>query len=147
MKRVIIFLASALFGGWVIGFFIVGPCISLIRYAAEKPSLAPILSPSHLSITTLIQTKASHFDSPEWVCASNDFPIGTLLEVTHGERTILVRVAGTGPSAAMVAKGRRLDLSTAAFEALVWPLGGKTDPGVIGVTVQAHSPIKTELQN
>ena len=95
--------------------------------------------------TAIVSTIASHYDSPEWACASNDFPVGTILEVTHGERTILVRVAGAGPFETVRINGKLMpntkigvDLTTSAFEALCWPLEGKTDPGTLNVIVEEN---------
>lgn len=98
--------------------------------AADRPApAAAIHSPA------VLETKASFYDSPEWACASDDFAPGQLIEVTHAGRTILVRVAGRGPSAKYIAAGRRLDLSAPAFAALA-------DPriGVIDVTAEGRGP-------
>lgn len=61
------------------------------------------------------------FNPNALTCASWDFPLGTRLHVTHGSRTVVVTVTDRGPAKRLVKKGRRLDLSRAAFARLADP--------------------------
>lgn len=58
------------------------------------------------------------FRSSAFTCASWDYPLGTTLRVSHKNCTVFVTVTDRGPAKRLVAQGRRLDLSRAAFERL-----------------------------
>jgi rare lipoprotein A len=64
-------------------------------------------------------------------CASWHFPLGTVLEVTHGRRSVFVVVTDRGPRRDLVAQGIVIDLSRRAFESLA-----NTDRGLVRVTVR-----------
>ncbi len=72
----------------------------------------------------------TRFDPDKMTCASWDYPFGTLLEVSYGGRKVRVRVTDRGPSMKYYRKGRKLDLSKAAFGKLE-----KTEKGIITVKV------------
>lgn len=58
-------------------------------------------------------------------------PFGTRLRVTHRDRSIVVRVNDRGPARRLVAAGRVIDLSRAAFARLA-----SLERGVISVTIE-----------
>jgi rare lipoprotein A len=58
------------------------------------------------------------FRAAALTCASWDYPLGTRLTVRRGTNVVSVLVTDRGPAKRLVAQGRRLDLSRAAFERL-----------------------------
>lgn len=60
------------------------------------------------------------FDPQAYTAASWDYPLGTVLRVTDRENglPVYVTVTDRGPAKRLVAEGRRLDLSMAAFMVL-----------------------------
>ena len=68
-----------------------------------------------------------------FTCASWDYNFGDLLNVTNlsNNRRVIVRVNDRGPSKRLYKKGRKLDLSLKAMDAL-----GGVDRGVIKVTIE-----------
>ena len=70
------------------------------------------------------------FDPTAWTCACWDYPLGTRLVVTSGSYSIIVTVTDRGPAKRLVARGRVIDLSQAAFAQLADP-----KQGIIEVTV------------
>ena len=71
------------------------------------------------------QTTASGetFNTYALTAAHRTLPLGTRLRVTHGDRSVTVRVNDRGPYVG----GRDLDLSYAAFKALASPSRGHID--------------------
>ena len=70
-------------------------------------------------------------DDNGYSCASWDYPFGTVLKVTHGDRVVYVLVNDRGPARRLYEQGRRWDLSRRAFERLA-PLSA----GVIAVEIE-----------
>lgn len=70
-------------------------------------------------------------DDTAMTCAMWNVPMGTRLRVTAGGRSVIVRVNDRGPAMRLVAQGRIVDLSKAAFARLA-----DTRRGVIDVTVE-----------
>lgn len=60
-------------------------------------------------------------------------PLGTRVRITHGNKSIVVRINDRGPAKRLVAEGRCIDLTKAAFGALA-PLSR----GLIPVTVEVQ---------
>ena len=83
-----------------------------------------------------IMANGKPFDPDAMTCASFAYPLGTVLVVRHGLRSVAVRVTDRGPAESL---GRIVDLSHAAFAALASP-----DLGVIKVTVTV-TKIRTTL--
>lgn len=71
------------------------------------------------------------FNPKAMTCASWFHPFGTWLKVSHNGRTVVCRVTDRGPRWDLVRKGRRIDLSRAAFARLANP-----DVGLIRVTIK-----------
>lgn len=71
------------------------------------------------------------FDPAAMTCASWDYPLGTVLHVSHGSRCVRVLVNDRGPAKRFYRRGRRLDLSRAAFARLA-----HNDVGLIRVEVR-----------
>lgn len=67
------------------------------------------------------------FNPDAYTCASWFYPLGTVLAVGSGSRMIYVVVTDRGPSRRLVAKGRIIDLSHAAFFYLADPKWGLID--------------------
>lgn len=63
-------------------------------------------------------TTSSYYHGTGLECASRDFPYDTLLKVSHGGKSVLVRVTSKGPSLEYYEKGRHLDLTEDAFAKL-----------------------------
>lgn len=70
-------------------------------------------------------------DDGAYTAACWGVPFGTRLRVTHADRSVVVRVNDRGPAKRLVAAGRVVDLSRAAFAALA-PL----ERGVIPVVIE-----------
>lgn len=68
------------------------------------------------------------FNANAMICAHRTLPFGSRLLVSHGDRSVVVRVADRGPARST---GRSLDLSRAAAAAL-----GMITAGVARVKVQ-----------
>lgn len=64
-------------------------------------------------------------------CASWFYPLGTRLQISHGGKSVVVRVTDRGPAWHLVAENRLIDLSEAAFKNL-----SKTNVGLIAVTIK-----------
>lgn len=64
------------------------------------------------------------FNPQALTAASWFFPLGTRLRITHGPRSVVVRITDRGPAWRLVRQGRRLDLSLAAFRRLGDPRHG-----------------------
>jgi rare lipoprotein A len=69
------------------------------------------------------------FDPTKLTAASWDFPLGSRLAVMRNAKTIVVEITDRGPAKRLYNKGRKLDLSRAAFKHLA-PL----KEGIICVT-------------
>lgn len=65
------------------------------------------------------------FDPDRLTCAARQWPVGSSLLVTHGDKSVVVRVTDFGPSARF--PDRIIDLSHAAFEQLANPVVGLID--------------------
>ena len=70
------------------------------------------------------------FNPDKLTAASWFFDFGTLVVVTHKNRTVVVEITDRGPAKRLVNAGRKIDLSRAAFAKLADP-----DLGLITVTV------------
>jgi rare lipoprotein A len=74
------------------------------------------------------------FNPAAMTCASWDYPLGTRLHVSHFDgrhtQSVWVTVTDRGPAKRLYRKGRRLDLSRAAFERL-----DSLDKGLIEVSI------------
>ena len=79
-----------------------------------------------------IQANGQVMNDTEYTAASWDYALGTVLVVRMGHRRVQVRVTDRGPHRRLYRRGRILDLSPAAFQALA-PLSD----GVIPVTIEA----------
>jgi rare lipoprotein A len=67
-----------------------------------------------------ITANGERFNTYAMTTAHRSLPFGTKLRVTHGNRSVIVRVNDRGPFVG----GRELDLSYAAFSALAPPSRG-----------------------
>lgn len=70
--------------------------------------------------TSGIMANGKALDDTKLTCASWFYPFGTRLRVTasRNNRSVVVVVSDRGPAKRLVQKGRIIDLSQAAFEAL-----------------------------
>ena len=69
------------------------------------------------------------------VAASWDFPLNSYIRVTNSKGvSVVCKVADRGPAKRLYRKGRKLDLSAAAFKKLA---GGSLDRGLLRVEVEA----------
>lgn len=71
------------------------------------------------------------FDCRKLTAASWFYPLGTKVIVRHKKREVVVSISDRGPSKDLVARGRIIDLSLAAFKQLDNP-----KLGLIAVTVE-----------
>ncbi len=67
------------------------------------------------------------FNPDALTCASWDYPLGTKLRITSGGKSVVVTVTDRGPNKRLVAQGRVIDLSHAAFAVLADPKLGLVD--------------------
>lgn len=79
-----------------------------------------------------IMANGRPFDPEAMTCATYAYPLGTVLRVAYGRRTVRVLVTDRGPHPRL---GRLVDLSRRAFLELA-PL----DFGLVTVTVSVASP-------
>lgn len=77
------------------------------------------------------QANGKPFDPAALTVASWDYPLGTRLRVTHDGRSVIVTVTDRGPARRLYRRGRKLDLSKAAFARL-----SDCNAGVISVTYE-----------
>jgi rare lipoprotein A (peptidoglycan hydrolase) len=75
------------------------------------------------------------FDPQALTCASWDYDLGTILEVTSGKHVVHVVVTDRGPSLERVEDGVVIDLSRRAFE-LLCPGQRLSSVGLMAVTVR-----------
>lgn len=66
----------------------------------------------------LFTASGERFNPAALTAASWDYPFGARLQVSHGAKTVVVRVNDRGPAKRFYHAGRKLDLSRAAFEKL-----------------------------
>src|ERR1035437_6617836 len=71
------------------------------------------------------------FDPNRLTAASWVFPLGTKVMVTHEGQSVIVEITDRGPATRLFRRGRKIDLSRAAFTTLADP-----DLGLIDVTVR-----------
>jgi rare lipoprotein A len=71
------------------------------------------------------------FDPDNLTAASWCYDLGTKVVVTHGDRSVVVEITDRGPAKRLFLRGRRIDLSYAAFARLADP-----DTGLIDVTIR-----------
>jgi len=74
------------------------------------------------------------FNPDKLTAASWFYDLGTRVIVSHGDRSVVVEITDRGPAKRLVAQGRIIDLSRAAFAKLASPA-----LGVIGVSVKKQS--------
>lgn len=84
--------------------------------------------------TSGICANGERLDDEAFLAASWDFPLGETIRVTNkaNGKSIEVKVADRGPAKRLYKKGRRLDLSKAAFSALS---DNRLDKGILQVEV------------
>jgi len=90
-----------------------------------------LITPQRLQASLPILTSwfHPHQGDEAMVCASRDYPKGTILAIKSGDRAVMVTVRDFGPSPRFL-PDRKLDLSPAAFSRLA-PL----EQGLISVEV------------
>lgn len=71
------------------------------------------------------------FDPNRLTAASWVYPLGTKVLVTHDSQSVVVEITDRGPAKRLFRKGRKIDLSRAAFATLADP-----DIGLIDVTLR-----------
>ena len=71
------------------------------------------------------------FDPDKLTAAAWFFALGSKVVVTHAQRSVMVVITDRGPAERLVNKGRKIDLSRAAFAKLADP-----DLGLITVTTK-----------
>lgn len=100
--------------------------------ASAKPRKAEVASWYGEELRGRLTANGEKFDPDALTCASWDYPFGTKLRVSHGGKSVIVRVNDRGPSKQFLV--RTIDLSREAFRRLA-PL----EEGLIGVTI---TPVK-----
>lgn len=70
------------------------------------------------------------FDPTRYTCASWDYPLGTWLRISVGDKGVYCKVTDRGPAKRLLTT-RQIDLSEAAFSQL-----GDTRKGIMSVMVQ-----------
>jgi len=73
------------------------------------------------------------FNPDKLTAASWFFDFGTMVVVTHANRSVVVEITDRGPAKRLLNEGRKIDLSRAAFAKLA-----PADLGLIDVTVKRH---------
>jgi rare lipoprotein A len=78
-----------------------------------------------------LMSNGKPFRPERLTCASWDYPLGTRLAIRRGGNSVIVVVTDRGPAKRLVAQGRRLDLSEAAFRRI-----GNLADGLLVVNVE-----------
>jgi len=78
------------------------------------------------------------FDPGAMTAACWHLPLGSRARVTHGERSVVVKITDRGPARRLYREGRVIDLSEAAFARLA-----PVSLGLIAVTVELEPPAGT----
>ena len=96
-------------------------------YAATDPGVGPVTA------------SGEPFDDTQWTCANWDLPFGSEVQVTNLEtgRRVAVRVNDRGPARRLVAQGRVIDLSKAAFSQIA-----SLEQGLVLVKVELLQPVR-----
>jgi rare lipoprotein A (peptidoglycan hydrolase) len=116
---------------WVAAFFL----MVTASYAFETETSYFTYESCRKEGTSGICANGQRLVDTDLVAASWDFPLNSYIRVTSASgRSVICKVADRGPAKRLYRKGRRLDLSAAAFKALA---GGKLDRGILQVTVVA----------
>ena|SRR5687768_18551950 len=100
----------------------------LLTLSAHGGTIASWYGYSHAN-KPMANTKP--FNPEAMTCASWFFPLGSKVKVTHGNRSVVLEVTDRGPARRYVRRGRKIDLSLAAFRALANP-----DRGLIPVKIE-----------
>jgi rare lipoprotein A len=79
------------------------------------------------------------FNPDKLTAASWFYDLGTMVTVTCGDRSVVVEIADRGPAKRLVKRGRKIDLSRAAFAKLAPPLVGLID---VTITKQSDTASK-----
>ena len=79
----------------------------------------------------LPMTNGHPFNPDRLTAASWFYELGTKVIVTHRDRSVVVEITDRGPARRLVDRGRKLDLSRAAFARLADP-----DVGLIRITAR-----------
>ncbi len=79
----------------------------------------------------ILTASGKAYDENALSCASWDYPFGTRLKISRGEKSVVAVVNDRGPNRRLYKAGRKIDLSAASFRALA-PLS----QGIITVTVE-----------
>ena len=87
--------------------------------------------------TSGITASGEPLDDNALTCASWNYKFGTLLRVTHGDRSVVVRCNDRGPGRKARRRGVIIDLTEAAFKRLT---DGDLKVGKIRVTVKEIAP-------
>jgi rare lipoprotein A len=78
-----------------------------------------------------VMANGERFTQSKFTCATNDWPLGTKLLVTHGPSWVIVTVTDRGPAKSL---GRKIDLTTTAFRRL-----GPLKSGLLTVQIKVVS--------
>jgi rare lipoprotein A len=114
--------------------------IILITVSLVVPAWAEITDASYYTVASCIKesgqaitASGERLKDDGFTCASWDYPVGAMLRVSRigSDRVVTVRVNDRGPAKGLYRRGRKIDLSKAAFKALS-PLS----KGVIRVEVE-----------
>jgi rare lipoprotein A len=79
----------------------------------------------------MLMANGRPFNPDKLTAASWFYDLGTRVVVTHGGRSVVVEITDRGPARHLVTKGRKIDLTHAAFARLANP-----HQGLINVTVR-----------
>lgn len=118
MKRIGVIAAMLLIG------------LGLPQNAAEASQGTVVASWYGARWTGRTTASGERYDHRMMTAASRTLPMGTIIMVTHGDRSVIVRINDRGPHVA----GRGLDLSRAAADGL-----GITEQGVARVRYRVLS--------
>lgn len=98
--------------------------LALLPGAAEAGQQSAVASWYGPRWTGRVTASGERYDHRMMTAASRTLPMGTVIMVTHGDRSVIVRINDRGPHVV----GRHLDLSMAAADRL-----GITEQGVARV--------------
>jgi rare lipoprotein A len=115
--------------GWLLSVGVVLAAIFLVScLACQAADLASWYGEKHRG---LLMANGQRFDPDKLTAASWFYELGSMVVVTHENRSVVVEITDRGPARLLVREGRKIDLSRAAFAKLADP-----DLGLIDVTVR-----------
>jgi rare lipoprotein A len=73
------------------------------------------------------------FNPDALTAASWDYPLGSRLKISHGQKSVIVEITDRGGARGIFQLGKTIDLSRGAFSRLALPKGGSINVKIVRV--------------